>query len=270
VSLRENLQFRAAWSQTVVRPTYREFADVFVYDPATSRVYLGNPDLVITDSENYDLRVDWFPRVGEVVSLSLFMKQIANPIEVMAEDSQNLKYVNSPSADVYGAELEFRTRLDNFWQPLANFSLGINAAYIISEVPIDAGSQQQRENTFGNSDDTRPLFDQPEYVLNSDLTWELARTGTSITLSGGVVGRRLISYSISQPDEYEEPAPQLDVFLSQKLGKHWKLKLSAKNLLNPTYDVTQTYESPVGNGDPFVTERYTKGITYGLSLSCEF
>lgn len=266
IALRENLQLRAAWSQTVVRPTYREIAPVFIYDIADARQIGGNPNLVISDSSNYDLRLDWYPRPGEIASLSLFMKQIDDPIELVQVNANDVTYRNSEEADVYGVEAEFRTRLDNLWQPLEEFTLGFNAAYIVSEVPISDFDRSQRMSNYLEDGDSRPLYDQPEYVLNADLTWDHEATGTAFTVSGGVVGRRLVVYGLTRPDQYEEPAPQLDVFLTQKLGKHWKLKLSAKNLLDPAYEVSQ--DSPQTGS--VVLRSYTRGMTFGLSLGCEF
>lgn len=268
ISLRENLQMRAAWSQTVVRPAYREIAPVVIYDIAQGRTISGNPDLTFAESANYDLRLEWFPRAGELVSASLFYKQVDKPIELSAEDfgGDSLTYRNFDQADVMGVELEYRSRLDRLWDPLSPFTLGFNAAYIYSEVPLTPDQITIRQGAFGSTDTTRPLFDQPEYVINADLTWDLERTGTSITLSGGIVGPRLVVVGLALPDEYEQPAPQLDLFISQKLGKNWKLKFSAKNLLNPEYETTQTYP----NGDEVTLESYTKGLTFGLSLGCEF
>ena len=266
VSLRENLQLRAAWSQTVVRPTYREIAPVAIYDIANSRQIFGNPDLTFAESANYDLRLDWYPRPGEVASVSVFAKQIAAPIELIALNAEDVSYVNSDEAELYGVEAEFRTRLDNFWEPLEELTLGFNAAYITSEVPITDAQRASRNSSYLENGASRPLYDQPEYILNADLTWDHATTGTSFTIAGGVVGRRLVAFGLTTPDEYEEPAPQLDVFVTQKLGKHWKLKFSAKNLLDPAYEISQT--SPLAGHR--IIKSYTRGMTFGLSLGCEF
>lgn len=265
VSFTETVQLRAAWSETVVRPTYREIAPVQIYDLADGELVGGNPGLKISDSANYDLRLEWYPRAGEIFSVSFFMKEITAPIELVNVSPDTLEYRNSNDADVYGVEAEFRKRLDNIWAPLAEFSLGGNVAFIESEVPITGFDLTQR-GFYGETSTSRPLYDQPEYVVNADVTWDHAATGTALTLSGGVVGRRLVLYGLSKPDEYEEPAPQLDIFLSQKLGKNWKLKFSAKNLLNPEFEVGQD----MPNAGYQVRKSYTKGITYGLSLGCEF
>jgi outer membrane receptor protein involved in Fe transport len=268
VSFTDKWQLRAAWSQTVVRPTYREIAPVYIYDIADGELISGNPNLVVSESMNYDLRLEHFPRAGELASLSLFMKQIDDPIELIQVNPNDVTYTNSESADVYGVELEFRTRLDRLWEPLKEFTLGGNAAYIYSEVPISEADQRQRYLTYLNTDTERPLYDQPEYVLNLDLTWDHAATGTTLTIAGGVVGERLVLYGLTKPDEYEQPAPQLDVFLSQKLGQHWKLKFSAKNLLDPAFETTQ--QNAAAGNQTQVIKSYTKGMTFGLSLGCEF
>jgi outer membrane receptor protein involved in Fe transport len=264
-SLREDLQLRAAWSQTVVRPAYREIAAVPIYDIGQSRVYIGNPALTFSESANYDLRLEWYPRPGEIVSLSGFMKKISAPIEQYVLGDQ-VTYENFETADVFGVEVEYRAGLDRLWRPLEELTLGLNGAYIYSEVPLTALQQSERNTYFGDTDTSRPLYDQPEFVFNADLTWDHRRTGTTFTIAAGVVGRRLVVVGMNRPDEYEEPAPQLDFFLSQKLGKHWKVKFSAKNLLDPTYEVTQTWPQ-YGS---VVLKSYTKGMTFGLSLGCEF
>ena len=269
VFLHEKLQLRAAWSQTVVRPAYREIAPVGIYDIAQSRTYYGNPNLTFSESANYDLRLEWYPRPGEIVSLSLFMKKIDAPIELYTVDfsGDNLTYENFEKADIMGVEAEFRSRLDNLWSPLKELTLGFNATYIESEVPLN--EIQRNVNVVGNvrgGKITRPMFDQPEYVFNTDLTWDHEPTKTAFTISYGIVGPRLVVVNLNRPDEYEEPAPQLDMFLSQKIGKNWKFKLSAKNLLNPSYEVSQTWVT----GEKTILKSHTKGITFGLSVGCEF
>ena len=267
VSLRTNLLLRASWSQTVVRPTYREISDAELYDTALGRVYLGNPNLKMSSSENFDLRLEWYPRPGELISLSVFKKKITLPIEQGSTDVNNefIRYNNYDSADVQGVEFEFRKNLDDLSDFTKEMSFGFNATYIQSEVARTFEQYQNQLLFVGQSTRTRPLFDQPEYILNTDLTWDHKSTGTALTLSGGVVGRRLTVVGLATPDEYEEPTPQVDVFLSQSIGKRWKVKLSAKNLLNPSYETTQDWLSQIVK-----VRSYTKGMTFGLTVGCEF
>lgn len=267
VFLRTNVLLRAAWSETVVRPTYREISRAALYDVAQSRTIVGNENLTMSDSRNYDLRLEWYPREGELISVGAFMKRIDSPIEQASQDVNNdiIFYNNYDQADVRGVEFEFRKNLGTLWEPLEELTLGLNYALIESEVPLTSVQRRNRQIGFGDNSTQRPLYDQPEFVLSTDLTWDHRDTGTTATVAFGVVGRRLILVGLGTPDEFEEPTPQLDFFLSQKLGKHWKLKLSAKNLLDPVYKVTQDW--PAGT---LPIKSYTKGMSFGLSATWEF
>ncbi len=266
VSLSENLQLRLAYSETVARPAYREMGRADIIDVAENKVYSGNPNLKMASAKNLDARLEWYPRPGEIVSLSVFQKEIAQPIEQYSPNPSAISYRNSPDADVLGAEFEWRMNLDLISQHLRDFTLGMNATYIKSTVPISEVEQINRSGIFQDFSTERPLYDQPEYLFNSDVTWEGRSSGTMINVSFGVVGRRLDVAGVSAPDEFIEPAPQLDISLSQKFGRIWRLKASAKNLLNPKYETTQEYP---GN-EASVIKSYSKGMTFGISLSCEF
>jgi TonB-dependent receptor len=268
VQLRENVDLRAAWSRTVVRPTYREIAEVPIYDVARSRVYLGNPELGMARSDNLDFRGSWYPRPGEILSASVFAKFIDDPIEQLAinRDNSRITYANFEEAEVYGIEAEVRLGLDRVWEPLQPFTVGFNAAWITSEVPLTETQRTLRQQRLGDNSSSRSLYDQPEYIVNGDLTWDIEMTGTSITLSGGIVGDRLVLVSLATPDEFLAPAPELNLFLRQKLGKHWDVRFTAKNLLDPAQEVTQTWPQ----AGKVVLRSYKKGITFGLSIGCEF
>lgn len=266
--LRSNLLFRAAWSETVVRPTYREISSAEIYDVALSRTILGNPDLQMSASRNYDARFEWYPRPGELISIGGFLKKIDRAIELSAKtrDNSQITYFNCEQADVMGIEVELRKEFPGLigrgWD---QFSIGLNYAYIKGLVDLTEEQKLNRAG-YGETSVDRPLYDQPEFVVNGDLTWDNFISGTSITLNGGVTGRRLVLVGLATPDEYEEPAPFLDVSLTQKLGRRWKAKLSAKNLLNPVFETTQTWPS-VGS---VPIKSYRKGMTFGVSLAWEF
>ena len=268
-TLTPTLQLRAGWSETIIRPIYREISRAELYEVARGRTIRGNTNLTLSASENFDARLEWYPRPGELISLGAFYKRIDRPIEQAQEDvtGEFIFYDNYEYADVFGVELELRKNFRGFWgAPYDQFSLGFNYAYIKSEVPR---TQEQKDNQIiftGETSSFRPLYDQPEYVLNADLTWDCFLSGTSITISGGVVGRRLVLVGYSTPDEYDEPAPQLEFSISQKIGRHWKARFSAKNLLDPVYETTQDWKG-IGN---VVVESYTKGMQFGLSVGCDF
>lgn len=267
--IRSNLQFRAAWSETVVRPTYREISSAELFDVALGRTIKGNTNLTMSASQNFDARVEWFPRPGELVSVGGFLKKIDGPIELAAERNDNslILYNNYEKADVYGFEIELRKEFRGLMAPGTDrFSVGLNYAYIKSVVPLTQEQRLNRRNYGDFSSTDRPLYDQPEFVVNGDLTWDNFATDTSITLNGGVTGRRLVLVGLASPDEFEEPAPYLDLSITQKFGRNLRAKFSAKNLLDPAYEVTATWPE-VGK---VPIKSYKKGMSFGISLSYDF
>jgi outer membrane receptor protein involved in Fe transport len=265
--LRTHMNLRLHFAQTIARPSFREITPTRNYDVTTDDLFIGNPFLEITEVNNYDLRWEWFRRPGEVLAASLFYKDLKKPIELEYTDQQaNIStYRNRESATLYGIELEARTRLDLLWDPLADFSLGVNVAYIISKVPLTDVELATKRQLDPGIDSTRPLYDQSPYILNLDLGYDIPSTHTSITLAANLTGERLYIANPLGVDVYEHPPPSLDLIVNQRLSQHWKLRFTALNLLDPEY--RRTYgSSPEG----LVFSSYRRGMRFGLKLSAEF
>jgi len=115
---------------------------------------------------------------------------------------------------------------------------------------------------------TRPLFDQSPYVLGADLTYDNRDLGTTVSLVFYQAGERLYLVNPTGYDVYEQPAPQLDLVISQRFARNWKARFYAKNLLNPEYKRTH---APAGDLDQeYLYSAYRKGITFNITLSYEF
>jgi outer membrane receptor protein involved in Fe transport len=264
-----NMNLRVSYSHTVARPTFREIDPTASYDPAGDFEIRGNPNLVMSDIENYDLRWEWFPRPGEVIAFSAFYKDLKNPIEktLVSATGDIITYENRPGTTrLYGFELEARKTLDFIDPLLADFSAGGNFAWIKSEVPFTEAELTNRQANDPSTSDTRPLYDQSPYIINFDLTYDNRRSGTTTSIIFNMAGERIFFTVDGGPDVYEQPLPQLDFIISQSLGKHWKVKFGAKNLLDPEF--RRTYGSDYDS--PFVNLEYRKGRTFSLSLGYEF
>ena len=130
-NLMENVNLRFAWSQTLARPSFKEMGPVLTKDFTADEYFLGNPNLQLSKANNYDFRVEWFPRSGEVLAVSLFYKDFQKPVEQQAKFNQTLQldylqYENAPSGIVYGVKIEARKRLDQITSWLKNFSVYFN------------------------------------------------------------------------------------------------------------------------------------------------
>jgi TonB-dependent receptor len=227
-----NLRFSA--SQTVVRPEFRELSPFTFYDFELLAAVQGNPDLKRTKILNLDARWEIYPRGGELITAGVFFKHFTNPIEQFFNESGvntiSFTYGNAESATSYGAEVEFRKKLDVIGGPyLKNFTVFANGTYIYNQVKFDI------KDLNGNVvDANRPMQGQSPYVINSGLQYESEQTGTSITGLFNIIGRRIFLVGNDQnPNIWEAPRPLLDFQITQKvLNKKADIKLSVSDILN--------------------------------------
>jgi TonB-dependent receptor len=274
----DNVNIRLAWSQTLARPSFKELGPVLTKDFTSAEYFLGNPNLQLSHANNYDFRAEWFPRAGEVIAVSLFYKDIQQPMEQQSKYNETLKinylqYANAQPAQVYGIEIETRKRLDQVAAWLKNFSIFFNYSQIQSSVPLPSDVATILKAN-GQSTSNRPLQGQPDYIINAGLNYDNDEYKFYAGLYYNVTGPFL--YAVGQPfvsgadtnylpDIYEQPAPSLDFNLTQGLTDNWRLTLRGKNLLNPVFSRTQTY-----NGTEYTYSSYTKGWDLSMSASYSF
>ena len=128
------VNIRLSGSQTVIRPEQRELASLTLYDFELNSAVMGNPNLKRTKVTNFDLRYELYPRSGEVFTAGVFYKKFNDPIEQnLQQGGAIFEFQNPATASAYGAEIEFRKRLD-MSAALKNFTIQANAAYIKSKV----------------------------------------------------------------------------------------------------------------------------------------
>lgn len=278
-----DVSLRGTYSHTIGRPTFKEITPVSQQDRIGGQLYAGNPTLVISQLENYDLRLEWNPGDGRLLSLSAFRKDIQNPIDNSFASSNGQIYVipfNYSEGSVEGLELEARYDLGRLHQWLEGFSVGGNYTLLDATVTLpetDVSDLVNGLESYGiDASDVgeRRMKDQPDNLLNLYLMYESARLGTSVGLFANYTGETLLAGeawppaqdgSVYIPNLVKKPYTSLDIRVSQKLWKHAKLTLSAENILNPV--IEEVWQSDyVAEGE--VTARsYKKGITFSISLS---
>lgn len=266
----ENMTFRASYAETVARPTFRELSVAIQTNFVTGDLFVGNPTLDMSSVKNYDLRLDYAPAAGTLYSISWFKKDIKNPIEIVTRRSTAIgEYafpINFPSATLSGFELEFRQDMEQVSPKLRGLSIGANATFINSEVDLPP---DEVVTQFGET--SRPMIDAPEHLYNFNLTYDIEATGTEFAVFYSVKGDTLVrgadpNNSAPVPNVFAKEYGTLNLTVSQKLGKHFKLKFSAENLTNP--QIEQVYRAPVLPDE--LKSRSQKGIDLSLSLSAEF
>ena len=156
--IQAGMNLRGTWSKTIARPTFRELAPVATEEFIFGDEFVGNPDLILSSIENWDLRWEWFRRAGDVLAVSVFYKSLSDPIEYISFSAANRSFVqpvNYERGSLRGIEIEARTTLDVLHESLRGFAAGANVTWLDSEVDVPANDQLSLAQ-FGLDEPTRP------------------------------------------------------------------------------------------------------------------
>jgi len=294
----EGMTLRGAWSKTVARPSFREMAYFVTVPTGSSQLEVGNPQLQLSEVESFDARVEYvWGEFGDLVAASAFYKTIEKPIEkIVVRDPTNFDdssralfrtWFNNPNtARLWGIEVEARKNL-GFLGPsfLEYFEIGGNFTWIDARVGRTDEELERSQDFFETEngdvarfdglEEERPLFGQPEWIANADISFDHPDWGTRLTLAffaisdvldaagSATVGANgdIIAFTI---DQYSESFHQLDLVFNQRLWKGFAFKASIKNLTDSPrgiiYDPDQTR-------DTVHQERVQVGRDYSFSLS---
>jgi TonB-dependent receptor len=259
VDLNRDMVVRAGFSQTLDRPEFRELAPFQFTEAASLRQIVGNPDLEVATIRSADLRWDWFPRAGEVFSISGFYKQLTKPIEqvFIAAASTAYSYQNAQDGWIAGLEFDIRRRLDFIADPLFALTFIGNLSVVESEVNvIETGN-------FLPTNLQRPLEGQSSYSVNVGLMYSSLSGATELGAFYNRFGDRLrAAGGFGVPDIVERPRNQLDASVKQQLYRGLRLKAKASNLLNEAV----VYEQEA-NGITQVQRQYKTGVTFSFGMS---
>jgi TonB-dependent receptor len=274
----KDMNLRLAYGRTLARPNFRELTPYSTFDFAGGYILIGNPKLKRTLVDNFDLRWEWFLNPGELLAVSAFYKDFTNPIEKqIISDDQQIKYNNVDKATLMGLEFEFRKNLGVISELLNKVQFGMNFTLVNSNVDVAARDRELIENYNEQIDEliaqgetgyekqelSREFQGQSPYILNLDMAYIDPEIGTSVSLNFNVFGERLSEVAFGPtPDVYEQPAPDLNLVISQDFLKNFQVKFSAKNILNPEYKKTQVFY-----GEEYVFQSYTRGSSYSLGFS---
>ena len=282
----DDLQLRAGYSKTIARPQFRELALSAFLDPETDRVYRGNSGLVDTELQNFDARLEYYMGRNQFITVAGFFKDITNPIEEVQYSTASFvfetTFINSPKAELYGLELEYRTR---FEMPLPGaffdareWLFSTNYTYTSSEVQAAEGQlifdpvlRTPRDAALFGLDGSE-LQGTPENIVNLQFGWE--SDVDQLTLLVGFVDDRILQRgfgegSFALPNVVEEPGTQVDLVYRRNFnigGRDLEFGLSGRNLLDEQHIEYQETEE-LGRTN-FNT--YDRGRSVSASISAKF
>ena len=227
-------QVRLSYGRSINRPEFREVSPSVFYDFDLASDVMGNTELKSCYVDNVDLRYEFYPSRGEIISLAAFYKNFDSPIEwtytVAGGTNLIYSYKNAKSAANYGVELDIRKDLS--FIGLRNFSWSFNGALIKSKVRFEKGSKEE----------DRPMQGQSPYLINTGLFYKNEGHKLDVALLYNRIGKRIIGVGRSEgssasddnarvPHSYEMPRNTIDLSVGKKWGSHWEVKFNIRDLL---------------------------------------
>ena len=226
----------------------------------------GNQNLKPSDNYNIDLKWDFYPSAGELISVGVFYKYIQNPISriEIASAGGYLSYENiSDCATAAGVEFELRKDIfkHTAGEALHKTNFGLNGAYTYTMAKVE----QATDPTGSQLEGAAP------FIGNADITYQFKRNDFGIT--GTIVCNYFSDrvYTIGTQgykDIIEKGVPTLDIVIGGQINKHLSLDLKMKNLINPSYQLFR--EASGENNEKIILNDYTKGRNFSIGLTYKF
>ena len=242
-------QIRFSATQTVARPDFKETSAATFFDRDLNLRVEGNPNLKLSDITNYDIRWEKYWSGAESVSVAYFFKDMDDPIErvavVTSGNVQTRTFVNAPSAEISGVELDLRKEFSLDAAFTKSLFLAVNLSVLDSEVQLDDGT-------------TRSLQGAPDYSANLIIGYDDLVRGQEFTLLFNESGDTIIDVGTEGlPDILQEPSLSVDLNYKFAFSNALTFKFSVSNLLDSDRKYTQ------GNL-PFRTFNVGRGFSAGF------
>ncbi|MCA8976106.1 MAG: carboxypeptidase regulatory-like domain-containing protein, partial [Planctomycetes bacterium] len=171
----DGLTLRGSYSKTVARQTFKELTPIQQQEYLGGPVFIGNPELQMSLLRNYDLRADYEPYQGGLLSASWFRKEIDDPIEYV-QKSVGFTFTtpeNFPAGRLEGFEFETRHQLGQYWDLLDGIGIGANATFIDSRVTLSERERTQfAQAAIEAPVDHRNMTNAPNHLYNLYLTYD--------------------------------------------------------------------------------------------------
>ncbi|MDD7887924.1 TonB-dependent receptor [Flavivirga sp. 57AJ16] len=269
------LRFASSLTQTL--PEFKELSP-FEYVSPTGRVTRGDPNLEKSDVFNVDLKWEFFPKQGELISATTFYKQIKNPINLaLTRGSAGIfEFSNTgKKANVFGAELETRLNLieNEEEKPILNFNANITKMWFNQDLLEEFQYKNITESDLQGASDL---------ILNGSLGYNNQKEKEFIaTITGNYSSDKI--FALGSPEDFansntlyndeiiEKGFFTMDLVVSKKITDHLLLKFIGRNLLNPDIEQTQLIRdinTSVETNE--VVSSYKKGSLLSLSLKYTF
>lgn len=275
----DDQQFRLGVSQTIGRPQFRELAAQKYLDPDSDRIFFGNPFLRDSKFDNVDARYEFFFGPQQYFTVGAFYKDIYQPVESIVVQQGNTvqqSYINAPSAQILGGEIEIKKVFDEVFKEgwLAPYSFLVQANYTYSDSELKAASGDTIITPSGSVVDAASyitvgsrLQGQSEHVANLQIGFE-DESSQGTLLVTYVSERSTARGPEGQPDIIQEPGVIMDFVYRKDIevaGHEVTLKFKAGNLLDEDH-----FESQSLGGGEVIVNQYDLGRSFSVGATAKF
>jgi outer membrane receptor protein involved in Fe transport len=280
----EQINLRGSYNKTVARPSFKEMSFAQILDPISNRIFNGSlfeyqawaGNLIETDIDNVDVRLEKYNSNGEMISLSFFYKFFKNPIELVRipEQQTSTEYQsrNVGNGNLFGLEFEFKKSLAFIMPSLKRFNLNGNVSLVNSRILMTDVEYNSRITYVKNEEvlnNTRTMAGQAPYVINGGLTYNNEKYGLDLGLFYNVKGETMLIVGAGLfPDIYTMPFHNTNFSARKKLGKSGKSGIDFKvsNFLNDKQEIL--YKSFQAKNEVF--SQMNPGTTFNIGYSYKF
>ena len=257
---------RAAYGMGIARPNFSDIAPYQSFDPTASHfpVSAGNPSLLPTHAQNFDLLAEHYMGSRGLIQGGVFYKYLTNPIFIVSSTVppgfphaglQELAPINGPNAHIVGFEAAWQQRLTFMPGALGGMGVSANYGYTASRATFPVGT--------GRTDHPTLLRTAPNN-WNFDVTYD--HKGVSARMGLTHNDANIWSYgadNLKDPtgDTYLYPHTQVDAQVSYWIprGHGLQVIVSGLDLNNEVFGFYNGAERY-----PIQREYYSRTISAGL------
>ncbi|MFP4521684.1 MAG: TonB-dependent receptor [Fibrobacterota bacterium] len=222
-SIDDNTNIRAAFTRSFARPNHEDLVPYVLTDD--DEMEIGNPELVPTTSDNFDLMAErYFTSIG-VLSGGVFFKSINGHIYESVTESggyEVIQPINGEGSNLFGLEMNWQQQLTFLPGFADGFGVAANFTYTTAETEV-VGSEGEKR--------TIDMPGQAGMIGNFSVSYE----------KFGFMGRLAMNYHSDFIDEvgdeewqdrYHDSHLQLDASLSQRVADNLHIFAEFLNLAN--------------------------------------
>lgn len=253
--VQKDTNLRVVYGRGLARPNIGDLVPATVIDPNQTpypTIATGNPNLVPTKANNYDILVEHYFRPLGVLRGGWFYKQLSDPIYPTAtllpnyngtgKTYQETQSINGPSAHIQGFEAQWEQRFSFLPGLLSGIGVDANYSHTSSQVTFPSGFDGGRTD--------KPSLDRDSpNDYNFNLTYDKRRFSGRFAISHndasiaayqwtagtGSANDPIVGLKGPTGDNYFYPHTQFDVQGSYRVYKGLQVVFSGLNLSNEVF-----------------------------------